>query len=107
MPSVTTLCMDLAVAGLAQGDEVVPCMGTTLREWDLVVYLFGVHQPTFLQAQLAQRMLAHIAVANALPGTAIPATGVGVAVVLFIALGFLLGVFLTEPALSQLGASGM
>jgi len=82
-------------------------MGSTLREWDLVVYFFGVHQPAFLQAQLTQWMLLDVAVTDALPGTAIPATGVGVTVILLITLCFLLGVFLAEPAVSQPGTAGI
>ena len=99
--------MDLAMAGLAQCNEVIPCMGTAFSQRLAVVNFFSLYKPTFFEAHLTQGMLTHIAVTDALPCTAIASPGIRVAVILLIALGFLLCVFLAEPAVSQLGTAGM
>lgn len=107
MPPITALCMDLAMARLAQCNEVVPCMGAALSQRRAVVDFFCLHKLTFFEAHLTQRMLTHIAVTDALPCTAIASPGVRVAVILLIAFGFLLLVFLAEPPFRQLGTAGM
>ena len=80
-------------------------MGATFSQWLLVVNLFGLYQQTFLQTLFTQRVLLNIAVTDTLPCTTIPATSLGVAVVLLITLCFLLSVFLTEPSMGELGTS--
>ena len=107
VPPVTTLCMDSGVTGLAKGNQIVFCMGTALGKRNLVVYLLGWHQPSVLLAQLADRVLLHIAVSDAFPGTSIPAAYSRVPVVLLVAFGFYLGVFLAESSIGQLGAAGI
>lgn len=64
--------------------------------------LFCGGQLALLLTLLTQRMRGDVAVADALPGSAIASAGSWVAVVLFIALRFQLLVFLTEPAVGEL-----
>ncbi len=63
------------------------------------MYLLGWRQPSVLLAQLADGMLLYIAVPDAFPGPSIPAAYGWVPVVLLVALGLCLGVFLTEPTI--------
>ena len=107
MPAVAALGVDSGVAGLAQGNEIVPCVCAALRERYLVMHLFGGGQPAIPLAQLTQRMLLDVPVADALPGAAIPAAYSRVTVVLLVAFGFRLGVLLAEPAVRQLGTAGI
>ena len=97
--------MDSGVTGLAQGNEVVPRVGSAFSQRLLVVDLLGGGKPAFLLAQLAQRVLLDVPVSDALPGAAIPASYSRVTVVLLVALGLCFGVLLAEPAICQLGAS--
>ena len=71
------------------------------------MHLFGGGQPTIPLAQLTQRMLLDVPVADALPGAAIPAAYSRVTVVLLVAFGLRLGVLLAEPAVRQLGTAGI
>lgn len=48
MPAVTVFGMDGGVAGLAQCDEVISVMRSTLGEGQLVVYLLGRYEPAVL-----------------------------------------------------------
>lgn len=107
MPPVTTFGVDSGVTGLAKGNQIISCMGTALGKRNLVVYLLGRRQPSVLLAQLADGMLLHIAVPDAFPGPSIPATYSWVPVVLLVAPGFYLGVFLAESSIGQLGAAGV
>ena len=91
--------MDLAVTGLAQSNEVVSCMSSTLGQRCAVVYLFGGDKPSLLLAQLTQRVLCCIAVTDAFPSASVPTAYGRVSVILLVAFGFLLCVFLTEPAI--------
>lgn len=99
--------MDLAVTGLAEGYEVVPCMSSTLGQRCLVVYLLGGNEPALLLAQLTEGVLCYIAVADAFPCASVPTAYSRVSVILLVAFGFLLCVFLAEPAIRQLGTSGV
>src|SRR5699024_11375631 len=90
-----------------EGNEVVPCVGSGFGQRLLVVDLLGGGQPAFLLAQLAQRVLLDVPVADALPGAAIPAAYSRVTVVLLVAFGLRLGVLLAEPAIRQLGTAGI
>ena len=107
MPPITTLCMDLAVTGLAEGYKVVPCMSSTLGQRCSVVYLLGGNEPALLLTHLAEGMLCCIAVADAFPCASVPTAYSRVSVILLVAFGFLLCVFLAEPAIRQLGTSGV
>ena len=107
MPPITALCMDLAMAGLAQCNEVISCMGTAFSQRFHVVDFLRLHKLTGLKAYLAQRVLTYIAVTDALPCTTIATMRCRVTVILLIALGFLLCVFLTEPPLSKPRTAGV
>ena len=72
-----------------------------------MMHLFDRGKPAVFETQLAQRMLLDVPVADALPGAAIPTAYSRVTVVLLVAFGFHLGVLLAEPAIRQLGASGV
>ena len=82
-------------------------MSTSFREGQLVVDLFGGCQLSILLAQLTQWVGFCVAVTDALPCSAVPTAYSRVTVVLLVALGFLLCVFLTEPSVGQLGTAGV
>lgn len=71
VPAVAALGVDSGMAGLAQGNEIVSRVGSAFSQRLLVVDLFSGGQPAFLLAQLAQRVLLDVPVADALPGAAI------------------------------------
>ena len=106
-PPVTTFGMDSGVTGLAKGDQIISCVSATLGKRNLVMYLLGWRQPSVLLAQLADGMLLHIAVPDAFPSPSIPAAYSWVPIVLLVALGLCLGVFLAESSIGQLGAAGI
>jgi len=99
--------MDSGVTHLAQSNQVVSGMGAAFRQRYLMVYFLRGSQPAVLLTQFAQQMLLHIAVTDTLPSSSISAAGLRIAVVLLIALGFQLGMLLTEPAIRQFGAAGI
>ena len=107
VPPITTLCVNSGVTGFAKGNQIRSCVGAALGKRNLVMYLLGWRQPSVLLAQLADGMLLHIAVPDAFPGPSIPAAYSWVPVVLFVALGFCLGVFLAESSIGQFGAAGI
>ena len=106
-PPVTAFGMDSGVTGFAKGDQIISCVSATFRKRNLVMYLLGWRQPSVLLAQLADGMLLHIAVPDAFPGPSIPAAYSWIPVVLLVAFGFYLGVFLAESSIGQLGAAGI
>ena len=89
------------------GQRDCPARGFSFSQRLFVVDLFGGGQPAFLLTQLAQRVLLDVPVPDALPGAAIPTAYSRVTVVLLVAFGFRFGVLLAEPAIRQLGASGV
>ena len=95
------------MARLTKGNQILRSMSTSFREGQLVVDLFGGCQLSVLLAQLTQRVGFCVAVTDAFPSSAIPTAYSRVTVVLLIALGFLLCVFLTEPSMGQLGTAGV
>ena len=82
-------------------------MSAAFGERYLVMDFLGSYQDTSGLAQFTHRMLLDIAVTNTLPRPSIPTAYSRVTVVLLVAFGFQLGVFLAEPAIRQLGASGV
>lgn len=68
---VAKLVMQLCVAGLAEGHQIVIPMRPTLREGDNVMDFLHRSQPSFLQTHLTQRMSRSIAVADSFPSPAI------------------------------------
>lgn len=57
MPLIAALGVDPRVTGLAQGDEVLSIMRSTIGQRDFMVDFLGRNQDTFGLAQLAHRML--------------------------------------------------
>ena len=84
----------------AKGDEVLTAVVTTFRQGLDVMHLFCLHQLALLITELTEGMQLHILVADALPSSAVASLGSWVSFVTFIALGFHLGVFLTETTVS-------
>ena len=72
-----------------------------------MVYFFGRGNPTLLLTTLAERMHGYVSIPDALPCPVVPLPHSGVAVVAFVTPSFLLGMFITEPTIRQLGAAGM
>lgn len=99
MPAVTAFGVDLAVAGFTESNEVLSCMSAAFGKRFDVMDLLGFHIAVLFQAPFAQRMCFGIAVTDALPGAAVSAANSRVTIIFFIAFGFGLCVFLTEPAI--------
>jgi len=100
VPTITTLGMDSGVAGLAKGNQIISCVSAALGQRHFVVDFLSRNQSAFLLAHLTQRMLLHIAVTDTLPSPSVSTAYSRVSVVLLVAFGFSLCVFLTEPAVS-------
>ena len=107
MPAVAAFSVELCVAGFTKGDQILCGMSTSFRERQLVVDLFGGCQFSVLFAQLTQRVCFCVTVTDTLPCSAVSTAYSRVTVVLLVALGFLLGVFLTESSVGQLGTAGV
>lgn len=107
VPAIPALGVDSGVTGFTEGNEVVPCVCATLGKRYLVMHLLSGSQPAIPLAQLAQRVLLDVPVADALLGAAIPTAYSRVTVVLLVAFSFRLGVLLAEPAVRQLGTAGV
>ena len=71
------------------------------------MHLFCRYKSSALLAQLTHRVLLYISVPYPLPHTSVATPGLRISVVLLVPLSLSLGVFLTEPAISQLGTAGM
>lgn len=82
-------------------------MCAAFRERDLVVDFFCRNKQTFLLAQLAQRMLLHIAVTDTLPSTTITTAHGRVTVIFLVALVLLAFMFFTKPTVSKPWAAGI
>ena len=100
VPAVTAFSMDSRMTAAAKGDEVLTAVVTTFRQGLDVMHLFCLHQLALLITKLTEGMLLHILVADALPSSAVASLGSRVSFITFIALGFHLGVFLTETTVS-------
>lgn len=107
MPTITTLGMDSGMAGLAKGNQIIPCVSAALGERNFMVDFLSGNQHTFGLTQLTQRMLLDIAVADPLPGSAVSAAHFRVTVVFLIASVLLSLVFFAESSVCQLGAAGV
>ena len=84
----------------AMGDEVLTAVVAAFGQGLDVMHLFCLNQLALLIAQLTEGMLLHVLVADALPSSAVAPLCSRVSFVTFIALGFHLGVFLTETTVS-------
>ena len=107
MPSVTALRMDLGVAGMAEGHQVLVSMVTAFCQRLDVMHLLRLHEPAFLLAQLTKRVCVHVAVTDAFPRTSIFSFGCRVPPILFITLVIQFLMLLTESAVRQLGTAGV
>jgi hypothetical protein len=76
--------MYLVVAGAAEAHEVLPLMCPALGYGQNMVYLIYRGEPSFLDTQLAQRIIADISVADLLPRSAVGFVHLGGAVVFII-----------------------
>ena len=72
-----------------------------------MVYFLSRGNPTLLLTTLTERVSRYISVTDTLPCPVVPLPHSGVAVVAFVTPSFLLGMFITEPTIRQLGAAGM
>ena len=107
MPAVSIPRRDLRVTRFAEGHKVGILMGPATGKGQDVVYLLGRGQPPSLPALLAQRMCCDVAATDLFPCPAVPPAGGRITVILLIAAGLQLGVFLTVPSGSQPGAARM
>ena len=74
---VAKLVMQLCVAGLTEGHQIVIPMRSTLREGDNVMDFLHRSQPSFLQTHLTQRVRSSIAVTDSFPSPAVLLVAVG------------------------------
>ena len=81
-------------------------MRSTFRKRNFVVHLFGWHKQSAFQTLLTEWMCLDIAISDSFPSSAVPTAYSRVSVVLLVAFGFLFCVFLAEPSVRQLGATG-
>ena len=84
----------------AKGDEVLTAVVAAFGQGLDVMHLFCLYQLALLIAQLTERMLLHVLVTDTFPSSAVASLSSRVSFVTFIALGFHLGVFLTETTVS-------
>ncbi len=71
MSTIATPCMDLRVTRLTQRDQVAPIVSAAFAERKLVVNLLHRNDQSTRKAQLTERILRRILVADPLSGTAI------------------------------------
>lgn len=90
----------------AKRNEILTAVVSTFRQRLDVMYLFRFHQQPLLIAQLTERMLLHILVTDALPGTTVPTLSLRVPVVLLVALILQPFMLRAEAAIRQVGTSG-
>ena len=98
VPAVTTLRMYTAVAALAQRDQVIPRMCTSLGKRYDVMHLFNGNYNPALEAFLAERMLLCIGSTDTAPSPSVPTAYSRIPVVLLVAGIFFFLVFLAEPS---------
>ena len=96
-PPVTALSSNSGVTGFTKSHQIASLIAAALREREDVVDLFGRRQLALLLALLTKRMQLDVAIADALPASAVAFVGLGVAlvlVVLFVHDLFMLGAVL-------------
>ena len=110
MPAVTHLHSDAGVTAMAQRHEIVGTAATTFGERKDVVDLLGRRQLALLLTLLTKGMQFDVAVANALPASAVAFVGLGVSLVLIVLFVYdllMLGAVLltlSEPTAAGIGA---
>ena len=93
------------MAGFAQGNQVVPGMGTTFGQGLLVVDFFRHHVPAVLETHLTERMAGHVGIPDLLPGPAVPFLRTRTSLILFVPLVHDLLVPLAVPTVRQVRAA--
>lgn len=93
------------MAGFAQGNQVVPGMGTTFGQGLLVVDFFRHHVPAVLQAHFTKRMVGHVSIPDLLPGPAVPFLTHRTSFILFVSFVDNLLVLLAVPPIRQVRAA--
>lgn len=107
MPSVSTLCMNFGVTGMAERHQIViPVIAAFCQRLD-VMHLLRFGKLAFLLALFTKRVCIHVAVTDSLPCPTIFAFDSGVSVIFFIPLILQPLMFLTKPAIRQLWAAGI
>ena len=109
-PTVAALCSDSGVTGFTKGHQITLFIAAAFRERKDVVDLFGRRQLALLLALLAKGVQLDVAVADALPTSAVAFVGLRVSlvlVVLFVHDLLMLGAVLltlSEPTAAGVGA---
>lgn len=99
--------MNSGMALFAQGNQIIFLMCPTLCQRLDVMHLLRFDEPAVPLAPLTKRVCIHVPVTDAFPCPSVPALGCRVPVVLFVPLILQLLMFLTEPAIRQLGTAGV
>ena len=107
IPSFTPFCMNSGMALFAQGKQIIFLMCPTLCQRLDVMHLLRLDEPAVPLALLTKRVCIHVPVTDAFPCSSVPALGCWVPAVLFVTLVLQLLMFLTEPAIRQLGTAGV
>ena len=81
-------------------------MRSTFRKRNFVMHLFGRHKQSAFQTLLTEWVCLDIAISDSFPSSAVSTAYSRVSVVLLVAFCLLLCVFLAEPSVCQLGATG-
>ena len=100
-PATALSGSDLGVAASAKGHEIRFIVCTALGEWDDMVNLLRRGDPATLLAPLAQGVGSDEAVAYPFPNPAVALLHSRVALVAFVPLGFLPGMFLAEACVGK------
>lgn len=95
------------MAGRTKRHQVPIAVVTAFCQWLDVMHLLRLGKSAFLQTLLTKRVCMHVPVTDALPGTSVPAFGGWVSVVLLVAFGLQLLMFLAEPPVRKLWTAGV
>jgi hypothetical protein len=107
VPPITTFSSDAGVAGFAQRHEIAGAICAAVTERENVVHFFGWRQAASFLALLTQRVCLDVAVANALPGSAVALVALGVALKTIVMVRCLLLMLCTVKTVGQLGTAGV
>ena len=99
--------MDSGMTLFAQRNQIIFLMRPALCQRLDVMHLLRFYEPAFPLTPLTKWVCIHVPVTDAFPCPSVPALGYWVPVVLFVPLILQLLMFLTEPAIRQLGTTGV
>lgn len=102
MPPVTTLCMDLCMTRRTKGHQVPIAVVTAFCQRLDVMHLLRFGKSPFLKTLLTKRVCMHVPISDSFPRSSVPTLCCRVSVILLIAFGLQLLVFLAEPSVRQL-----